>query len=743
MAKRKRRSSKRQSSAALRRNGLNALKGGDYDRAISTWERVARQTPSMQPSAALAEAYFRRGLKHLHSKSPDPQAGLNDLQKAAESQPADPRFAYHLGLAMHRQGESEAAIPFYRKARQDGGKFADRAAYPLALALLQCGQDPAAEPFWSDLPAEERAMLSQADAFRRRPYAVSPDVPLLWHGLASLDAGYREQAAAYLDQVLEKSDSGEAGAAEKAVAHYYLGVLAAQAEDGDQARDQWDAARAAGYQSPRLGANLGELYHRLAEEWLVGGDLEGAQLAAQESLLYKPDDKRLKKLMAQVHQRLANQAADAGWWETAHKHWQTAVEMGGGSFRLAYNLALARERAEDFVAAGETWREALRRRPRRTDHPDAINDEQVARLWQRAAEAYRQAGEYDEAIHVYKQAVKWNPDNADIRMALAEGLLENGQGQAAENELNRILERDPDNVSVLLRLGEVITEGRSWWQQSAALRCWDRVLELQPENRDARQLLADFYQNQAEAAESWSNYPRAVEMYRKALGYLPQNGQLLAALGGAHFRMGNKTAGQVYMDEALENANAHLDTFGAIIRVWLEEKDTNEAWKVMAQAEAAVASIPHAFYLAQASYCLENDRREMAGPWLERTIEKAPPDALVLLMIGEMATMAGDAEIGRQYLEQAIAAGQNPAQAYLLLGVLAAQGNNMRAAKKHWRYAERAARRERDLEMVEHVRMTRTFFSQPRGLMSLLMGGGVGPFGDLLDDDEFDDDDYW
>jgi len=336
----------------------------------------------------------------MYGRSSDPQAGLSDLQQAARLQPDNPCYAYHLGLAAHRMGDLDRAVRAYQVARKGRGGFADRVAYPLALALLQRGEDPASAPVWSALLAEEQAMLSQAGTFRRRAYTLSPDAPLLWRGLAALGAGDHEQALVALDSVQQNPTDS----VEQRMAHYYLGVLAAQGEDWNKARHHWSAARAAGLTILRLTDNLGEVYHQLAEERLVEGDAKGALAAATEALRHKPGAKRLNELVSQAHQRLAYEAASAGLWSVALEHWEAADEAEGGSFRLAYNLALAYERAKEFLAAGEKWREALRRRPRRADHPDAIGDEQVAQLWRRAAEAYGRAGEYDEAVHVYRQA---------------------------------------------------------------------------------------------------------------------------------------------------------------------------------------------------------------------------------------------------------------------------------------------------------------------------------------------------
>jgi tetratricopeptide (TPR) repeat protein len=753
MAKRKsRKRHLRQSSTALLRNGLKAFKSGDYDLAIETWERVGQQTPDMYPVSASAQVYFRRGLKRTYGQLPDPQAGLSDLEHAASLQPDAPCYTYHLGLAAHRLGDLDRAIQAYQVVHEAEDEFVDRVAYPLALALLEQGKDPSAISAWSALSDTEQAMLDQANTFHRRPYTLSLDAPLLWRGLAALDAGDHEEAMAALSDILESP----ASAAELGMAHYYLGVSAALDDDWDTARHHWNATRASGLTMSRLEDNMGEIYHRLAEERLVEGDVEGALVAATEALRHKPGDNRLKELLSQVHQRLAYEAASAGQWEVALEQWEAAEEAEGGSFRLAYNLALAYERAKDFLAAGEKWREALRRRPRRDDHPDAISDEQVAQLWKRAAEAYSEAGEYDEAVHVYRQAVKWNPDNLETRLALAGMLLTNGQIQAAENELGRILERDPNNIPALLRQGEVIAASGSWWRWNSPTSYWERVLELEPDNPTALQLLADFYQDQADYNLSWGEYAAAVEMYQQALEYQPKSGQILAALGGCHLRMNERTIAQRYIEQALDTTPDDLSTYDRIIHAWMDVGEADRAWEVAAKAEAAVEAIPYQFYIAQAYYCI-HESGDLARPWLERAIEKAPPDEPTFVVIGEMAVSARAWEIAREYLEQAIAAGQMMGQAHLMLGIVAAQEGDYKTADEHWKKAERVAHQERDGELLERVRMTRLLFSGPPELASLLMGMGGGlsdlPFPDLYEDDdeyedfffydEDEDDDFW
>jgi tetratricopeptide (TPR) repeat protein len=661
--------------------------------------------------------------------------------------PDDPCYAYHLGLAAHRQGDLDLAIRSYHVARREENEFASRAAYPMALAQLQRGEDPSSQTVWSALSDQERAMLSQASAFGRRPYVLSSDAPALWHGMVALDCGSQEQAQSLLEQALQDS----ASALEKGIGHYYLGVLAAQEDDWAETGRRWNAARVAGLKSEWLKANLGELYHRLAEDRLQGDDVEGALEAATESARHKPDDKRLGDLLSQAYQRQAYQAASDGDWEKALERWTEAVAVGGSSFRLAYNLALAYEQTEDFVAAGQAWREALRRRPRKASHPDAISDEQVSRLWRRAAIAYHKAGEYEKAADVYRQALKWNPSDLETRMVLAESLLNDGRVVAAQNELNRILERDPDNIPALLRIGEAIAESGQWYQRIAAPRYWNRVLELDPDNASARQLLADYFQDDAENLVSWGNYRLAVEKYRQALQYQPQNARVLAALGRCYLEMDDLKSAQSFIEQAQSIAPRDLEVYDEIINAWIWQGDADRAWAAMSQAEATIETIPFAFYIMQASHCIESDYDELVYPWLERAVEKAPPGEPVFTAVGEMAVMAGASEIAREYLERAVEARQEIGQAYLMLGILSATADHdLDAANRYWNRAERVARKERDAELDERIDMARAMFSAPFGLFDLLMRAPFLPPGIDLDgfpfdffDEEDDDDDYY
>ena len=724
MPKNKKKQTKEQSLAqsieALTQNGVKAFRLKEYEKAIATWERIP--APKC-PTSMLAEAHFRLGLRLFYGA--DHQQGLNHLQAAAQSLPDDPTYSYHLGLASHRQSNLPGALRAYQTARKMPDPIASRAAYPLALALLQSGQDPDASPVWQELTPADQSALGAAGVFRRRPYHLPSAAPLLWHALVSLDSDDREQAQSQLEQVIaENPDSTE-----KSLAQYYLGVLAARADDWESARRAWETAAAAGLRLERLSANLAEIYQRRAEEALVQGHIQIALSAATEAKHHLLADNALDELLAQIHQQLGYQAATLNRWSEAQNHWQTAIKLDSGSFRLAYNLALAYEKSEDFLEAGETWREALRRRPRRADHPDALGDEQVARLWQRAAECYVRAGEFDEVGRIYQQAIKWAPENLELSLALAENALRDGRLQLARNELERVLERDPKHIPALVRMGEVWAHG-DWLNRKQAPKYWQKALELDPKNTQARQFLAEWYIDQAEETHEWKKCDETIQNYQKSLEFRPGNVKVLSELLTCHLCLKRKTQADEYIRQALACAK-NLDDYANLIDALLLFDDQyNRAKEVLALAEARLPDIPASFYVDMAGPLLKNHQKEQADFWLQKAIAKATSKDNILTMIADIA-MDFDGDLAYEYAQKALAARENIGQAHVLLGALESKRGNKTASRKHFQEAERIARQTNDEELEYRIETARIYLAGPGALMRRLMDAGDP---DLLDE---------
>ncbi|MCP5096817.1 MAG: tetratricopeptide repeat protein [Chloroflexi bacterium] len=699
-----------QSLAALKKNGLKAFNNGSYYEAIVSWTKNPHYVNDKQLVTAIAEAYFRLSLE----ESAD---GYDNLETAVSLQPNDGRYLYHLGLVANRQGKLDEAITAYEKA-YGMPAWQARVAYPFALVWQQQTRQAITDaPSYPSLTKIEKEMLAQAQAFQKRPYKVTENAAPLWQGLGALAQKNYAEAETHLTKAAQSSPVN-------GITHYYLGTLAAQAEAWEKTAHHWSAAHQAGFNTLRLTANSGELYHRLAEERLQNQDFQGALLAATEAAIHKPEDKHLQKLLSHLAQQAGYQAAQQGKWEEATNAWEMAQEKGGATFRISYNLALAYEKMEHHIDAAQQWRETLRRRPRKAN---AMSDQQIGRLWQRAAEAYIRAGEYNEAVNVYKHAVKWQPANLDMRMALTDGLLNNGQFQAALNEIDRVLERNPDHIAALIKAGEIHAQNEHWWYHSSAIGYWERALTLEPNNETVKQHLSDYYMDRAEYQAQWGHIESVIESYEQALHYQPDNGAALAELAYAYHTLDEEEETEAYIEQALQVTSHNEEMYERLIITRLSMGQVEKANELGRMAEANITNLSPFFYIVVASNCLLNQRPDVAKHWLAQAIEKAPAELPILVVIGERLVSIGHqsklaVEIGCNYLRQAIKKGQYPGQARLMLGIVAAQEEDMRTAKKEWKQAKKLARKDNDEELLQRIAHAEAMFSSPFGLLSQMMG---------------------
>jgi tetratricopeptide (TPR) repeat protein len=492
MAKRKRRRQrakrqpKKKSPEILRQQGADAFHRGDYDLAIAAWRRISRANRDAHLVAAFAEACFRRGVK----------GHLDSLRQAVSISEDEPRYLYHLALAHHRDGRLAEAESLYRCMLDEAGdrdEIVPRATYALGLLLLETGRRPSQDLFWGRLQkaaegsplAKTRERLAWAEGLifdRSKPTGPAPDP--LWQALADRRAGHEDRVAITSDSV---------------VAHNHLAARAWDRQDVKGAFTHWCAAYEGGLSFTE--GNVFAAARALAAQRLEENDAEGALVAATAGLSVEPDDNALKKIAGQAHFCLGYDAAVAGRWEQAHTHWQAVLNVGGErNRRLVINLALAEGQREHWHQAAELWREALRRRLRKAGDPDALDDSQVARLWRHVAESYHRAGQTGEALATFRNALKWAPDDAELRTAYVDLLLDDGRLVAAENQLNGLLATHPDDLELLERRAQVSGAQGYFY---AAISDYNRILELQPDRPGVRRQIAQLHEMQGDGYYEW------------------------------------------------------------------------------------------------------------------------------------------------------------------------------------------------------------------------------------------------
>ena len=323
-----------------------------------------------------------------------------------------------------------------------------------------------------------------------------------------------------------------------------------------------------------------------------------------------------------AYYHLGYEAAQAGKWSLAAQHWRKANDLDANRY-LAQNLALAEEALENWVNAAEAWREMVRRRPRKEDHPDYLTDAQVAALWNHAAECYEHTELAGEVETCLRNAIKYAPDDTALRLRLADVLLNQQRGDAAETQLTEIMALEPQNVEALVRLGRLYEE---WWDRDP-MAIWRQVLAVNPTHPEAREALADDYVKMVSDQSPFASYRFSIahpgksniEMLEIGLQELPGHPKLLVALGIAHARAHQLKQARESLLQAYQAAPQDVRIVNSVLHELLHA-DAGDAIEDLVPAVRQIPRLLPAFWFDQASMALQC---KFGEEWADFFIEEA------------------------------------------------------------------------------------------------------------------------
>lgn len=691
----------RLTAPVLIQQGSQAFRQADYNGAIKAWEQ-ARHKPNAPNTvaAALAEAYFRRGVSR-------PSSGFSDLQQAAKLQPRDQCYRYHLALAHHRQGALAQAEPIYRQLLAESPPFS-RAAAPLAQLLIEQKKPLAKDPVWERLSAAEKTELAAAEALIRgkAPSTLerlaAESLHPLWRGLIAVALNDKAAAQQNLQPLADVAGSLPPQA--RSVARYYLGSLAAAVGQTETALVHWQAAQAGGLDSYHLRHNVSALAYEQAVKAQQAGQPGKAVEWLDQVRVSEDNRDEMREFYRRLKWDLAYAAAQKGDWQQALSNWQQVEQAGDDSRKLILNLALAYQHQGYHWEAAEHWRTLLRRRPRKADHPDALTDQQVARIWQNIAENYSKAEDYEEAITTYKNAVKWDPENIDLRLQLVEAYQSEGRWQAAENELNRILDKNPNHIRALTLLAESYSDD---YFPGQARKLWRRILELEPDNPVARQQLAHSYVQEGSRYTMWGDYQQALNIFNEGLKQAPNNQQLLTVIGGTYADWHKFKEARTYLDQARAINPNDLQTLHTIFMIWLSNKAISEVQQTLEHIKAVPGPVPGGLFLDLFERCLQFKQEAVAEQLLAFAKERYAADDEVMIGVAVGYSHLDQDNQAAAILRHVVQNNPTHIEANMQLGIVYYHLDQTRLAKRHWDKAEAQARKENNQMLLYKIKLVK------------------------------------
>jgi tetratricopeptide (TPR) repeat protein len=577
------------------RDASRRIENGYFEQGIIQANQALRQA---QQPADLDAARLLLSEANLQIAFDEPEiaARVSRLASATEYDPLDPTARFYHALVLAQLGQDREALDLLGTL-DDEPEMRGRVGYVRALCQLdQPKKARAAAPQHEAKLRLIPALLSgDAQAAAEAADAAEPGSPL-WNALVAF-VREDEDAARQLGRAAAQADAPPVARRLR----YYQGAALMRQGDQDGAAKVWRDA-AAGADTPTgLSSQMGALLR--AE---VLGDAEAGrwkQVAkVAEKLPEGVDDRILSETLGLAYFHLGYDAARDGKWSDAIEAWQKGARHHL-TRHLAQNLALALEATERWAAAADAWRDMVRRRPRKESHPDYISDVQVAALWGRAARNYLRSERPDaleEAIRCVDTALKYAPDDIELRLQRADLLKEDRREDAAENELERILKIDPNHVQALIRLALLAEQGHYYWRRDP-ISLWRRAVKADPESHEAREGLANSYLNKLMPVDIFGpslTTGQQNKLLKEALKDLPDHPMILLAAGLAYQDQGKTARAREHLDRSWQKRQLGQDKSyefmiaTAYLTLLLRFGDTERLEEVLPEVQAIPGLLP-------------------------------------------------------------------------------------------------------------------------------------------------------
>ncbi|NJM59221.1 MAG: tetratricopeptide repeat protein [Oscillatoriales cyanobacterium RU_3_3] len=290
-----------------------------------------------------------------------------------------------------------------------------------------------------------------------------------------------------------------------------------------------------------LSPNLVIAHHNLGEVLTKLGRVDDAITSYRRAIELNPD-------FSGSYHNLGDVLSQKQQWEEALAAYRRALELNSNSFESYYNLGIALEQQQQWEEAANAYRCAVEREPNFVSY-------------QKLGQSSVKQGNLDEAIAAYQKAILLNPNDSRIHHLLGEALQQRTQLDMARSissyhhaiELNpddlqtyrNFLQIQPDNLEVLLQLGNTLAKLEKWEE---AVTTYRHATEFHPNSCEA-------YQNLGKILAKLGNVEEVIHCYRSAVELAPKSWDLHQLLAETLMQQGEM------LDEAIACFNRAIELF--------------------------------------------------------------------------------------------------------------------------------------------------------------------------------------
>lgn len=384
------------------------------------------------------------------------------------------------------------------------------------------------------------------------------------------------------------------------------------------------------------------------------------------------------RLYVDYHRRAAQQALARFDFDAAERHLAASVRLNPRNSALLFEMARTERRAGHYEQASDHLQKCRQLEPRNPEHAlEAI----LLRF---------QTGEIAESERLLQQEVDHdNPDADLILEAMAKGYIERYRLGSAMYCLNRLLEREPDQVVALLLRASLWKTAGNQTKSEEDLR---HAVEAQPEHRSARlqfgeQLLLtrqpeeamrqfEYLRQQpggdetkvlldlARAQHQLGHTETARQLLEEVLARNPHEGFALVERGKIALETESPVEAEKWLRRAVADYPFDAQTNYLLAQALDKQGRKEEAqsfYDARKQIEADLKSLEEAFRrvikeprapqprLEAGLICLRNGRADEGERWLLSALELAPDHAATRTALADHYAAVGKHDLAETY----------------------------------------------------------------------------------------------
>ena len=218
------------------------------------------------------------------------------------------------------------------------------------------------------------------------------------------------------------------------------------------------------------------------------GDLEGAERAFRDAIA-------IDSTRVEAYKNLGFCLYKLGDVEGAIKTYEKASRVAPDDADVWDRLGFLWFQKGEYERAAECIRRGL-----------AV-DSTDARMWTHLASAYSRTGKTEEAITAYERASKFEPRDGDVWYNLGVLYTHQEEYERAARCYRKALEISPDDADALMNLTLLYVYRLERWDEALPLLL--RIVEREPENREAWEMLSIVYVRKGMGEKAREAYTRA------------------------------------------------------------------------------------------------------------------------------------------------------------------------------------------------------------------------------------------